>query len=305
LHGPPGGGDTALAKVTWNFVSKHVMELKCKSCGAPVPSEKRDCQACGEDNGAPNVRLAQSEAERKAIARRQKDAETSTRARNCCDVLDRFGSAVLTSHAVIARSLAVVQDVIEGGRTYTNYYRQTASGARLAADNDWDRTRTQVDAALFPNFHQDILFASLSLDCRGLSGYGEYVMVLKEPLIAKRASVFEANAYALVEKLGWLLTKPIPPGYRASWNERDQLAKAKLYAELTANTQDADFPSILVNDCGGTGNSDFIEVHIYGPLNKYSVEKIVGPKPRTREDRLIAKRLERQLYEIGATLEMT
>lgn len=118
------------------------MALKCKICGAPVPPEKRDCQACGEDNGAPNVRLAESEAERKALARRLRDAETSTSARNCGAVLERFGVAVLGSYPVMARSLAVVQDMIEGGRTYTSYHRQLASGARLAEDNEWDRTRT-------------------------------------------------------------------------------------------------------------------------------------------------------------------
>ncbi len=277
--------------------------LKCKSCGAPVPSEKKDCQACGEDNGAPNVRLAESEAEQKALARRLKDAETSTKARNCYHILERFGLAVLTSHAVMARSLAVVQDLLDGGQTYTNYHRQLASGARIAADNEWDRTRTQVEAALFPNFHQEIAFASLSLDCRGMSGYGPYTMVLKEPLIARRASVFEANPYDLSEKLGWLLSKPIPAGHRASWNERGLLAKAKLHAELSADTKDADFPSILAADRGGTGNSDFIEVHIYGPLNIYSVEKVIGPEPRTREDRLLVRRLGRKLSETGATLE--
>jgi len=198
-----------------HFKMVPVMILKCKYCGAPVPSEKRDCQACGEDNGAPNVRLAESEAERRALARRLRDAETSTRARKCRDVLERFGVAVLSSRAVMARSLAVVQDLIEAGRTYTSYQRQLASGARVAEDNAWDKTRTQVESALFPNFQQDIVFASLSLDSRGMSGYGAYVMILKEPLIARRASVFEANPYDLVEKLGWLLNKPIPPGYRA------------------------------------------------------------------------------------------
>jgi hypothetical protein len=282
-----------------------VMVLKCKCCGAPVPPEKRDCQACGEDNGAPNVRLAESEDEQKSLARRLKDAEISTKARKCNDVLVRFGDAVSNSQAVIARSLAVVQDLVEGGRTYTNYHRQIASGARIAENNEWDQTRTQVDAALFPNFHQDIVSASLSLDGRGMSGYGEYVMVLKEPLIARRASVFEANPYDLAEKLKWLLTKPIPPGYRAPWGKRGLLAMAKLHAEVTADTKDAEFSSILATDRGGTGNSDFIEVHIFGPLNKYTVEKVIGPKPRTREDRLILKLLKRKLSEIGATLETT
>lgn len=275
----------------------------CRECGAPVPAEKKECQACGEDNGAPNVRMAQSPPEQRALARRLKDAETSARAAGYSEVLERFGSAVLSSDAVIARSLAIVQDIVEGGRTYTSYHRQLASGARLAEDNEWDRTRTQVEAAIFPNFHQEIVFGSLSMDERGMAGYGAYVMVLKEPLIARRASVFEANPFILAEKLGWLLTKPIPPGHRATWSERHMLAKVKLHAELSETTQDADFPRILAADHGGTGNSDFIEVHIYGPLSKYSIKKVVGPQPRTREDRLIADRLRRKLAEIGAALE--
>jgi hypothetical protein len=280
------------------------MTLNCSFCNAPVPAEKKECQACGEDNGAPNVRLAQSEAEKRTLAKRLKDAEISADARKCRDVLERFGVAVLNSFAVIARPLAIVQDLVEGGRTYTNYHRQLASGARLAEDNEWDRTRTQVDAALFPNFHNEIVFASLSLSDHGLSGYGEWLMKLKEPSIERRASVFEANAYDLVEKKGWLLTKPIPPGHRASWAERHLLAKVKLQPELSASTKDADFPSILTVDRGETGNSDFIEVHIFGPINKYSIEKIVGSNPKTKEDRLISKRLEKKLAEIDIALEL-
>src|SRR5271157_3305083 len=182
------------------------MSISCVFCHAPVPAEKRECQACGQDNGAPNVRLAQTDTERKALARRVKDAEVSSDARNCRAVLERFGTAVLSSQAVIARSLAVVDDLVTGGKTYTSYYAQLASGARIAEDNEWDRTRTQVDAALFPNFYENIVLASLSLDSRGMSGYGSYVIVLKKPLIARRASVFEANPYDLAEKLAWLLT---------------------------------------------------------------------------------------------------
>lgn len=281
------------------------MAIECTVCGAPVPAEKRDCQACGEDNGAPNVRLAQSEDERMALARRLKDAEISTEARGCRDVLERFAVAVLSSHAVMARSLGVVQDLVDGGRTYTSYHRQLASGARIAEDNVWDRTRTQVDAALFPNFHWDIVFASLSVEGRGMSGYGGYVIVLKTPLIARRASVFEANPYHLADKLAWLLTEPVPPGYRAPWSERHLLAQAKLHRELSAETKDVEFASILAIDRGGTGNSDLIEVHIYGPLSKYSIEKVIGPAPLAEGDRIIVNQLKRTLAEVGATLETT
>jgi hypothetical protein len=136
-----------------------------------------------------------------------------------------------------------------------------------------------------------------------MSGYGHYVVVLKEPVIARRASVFEANPYSLAKKLAWRLTDPIPSGYRAPWNERHQLAKAKLHSEISASTNDAEFAAILANDHGGTGNSEFIEVHIYGPLNKYSVKKVIGPKPNTQEDYLIFRRLQRKLSAVGATLE--
>jgi hypothetical protein len=279
------------------------MTWKCTNCGAPVPLEKRDCQACGESNGAPNVRLAQSEAERSALTLRFHDAKISCQARGCDEALQRFGLMVLNSRAVIARSLAVVQDLVDRNETYTSYHSQLASGARNAEDNAWDLTRTQVDAALFPNFHKDIVFASLTLDGAGMSGYGDYVIELKEALIAKRASVFEANPYLLIEKLGWLLHKPIPAGYRATWEERNLLAMVKLHMEISPTTGDGDFPSILANDRGETGNSDFMEVHIFGPVNKHTVKKISGPMPKTREDRLLWKSLKRKLAEVGAELE--
>jgi hypothetical protein len=280
------------------------MSVECKRCGIPVADEKKECQACGEDNGYPNVRLAQRPDEVQALVRRLHDAEVSSTARNCKEILEKFGLAVLGSKAVISRSLSVVQDLIESDRrTYTKFQRQLAYGARVAEDNEADRVRTQFEAALFPNFHQDVLFALLSMNNRGLTGYGAYAMILKEDMIAHRASVFEENLLMLSAKRAFLLHEPIPPGFRAEWGERNTLAKAKLHSEIGPGTCEADFPAILVRDGGGPGNSDFIEVHIYGPLNRYTIERVVGPTPRTREDRAIWKRLERLLSDIGAYLE--
>jgi len=280
------------------------MPVECKRCGFPVADEKKVCQACGEDNGYPNVRLAQRPDEVQALAKRLHDAEVSTTARKCRKILEQFGLAVLGSKAVISRSLSVVQDLIESDRrTYTNFQRQIAYGARVAEDNQVDRVRTQFEAALFPNFHQDVLFAMLSLNNDGLVGYGSYALILKENMIAHRASVFEENMLTLSAKQGFLLHEAIPPGFRAVWEERHTLAKAKLHSEIGPETSEADFAAILVRDRGGPGNSDFIEVHIYGPLNRYTIERVVGPRPRTREDRVTWKRLERLLSEVGADLE--
>ena len=57
--------------------------------------------------------------------------------------------AVLGSKAVICRSLVIVQGLIESDRfNYTSYQRQLSQGARVAEDNEFDRVRTQVEAAI-------------------------------------------------------------------------------------------------------------------------------------------------------------
>jgi len=279
--------------------------MDCIHCGKPVPAERRECQSCGEDNGFPNVRIAESPAEVTALDARLRDAEISATARNCRGVLDRFGVAVLSSRAVIARSLSIIQDLIDSDRrTYTGYQRQLASGSRIAEDNRYDLVRTQVEAALFPNCQTEMLFGFLSLGNSTLRGYGAFSMVLRDEMISHRATVFEENLLTLSTKLRLMLTDPIPSGYRAVWQRRHDLAKAKLHSEVTAVTQDADFPGILVADRGGTADSDFIEVHIFGPINRYTIERIYGENPRTREDRLIWSKMQRQLRAQGIAVEV-
>lgn len=242
--------------------------------------------------------------EQEELASRLRDAEVSAVARKCKDVLDRFGVAVLGSHAVIARSLAVVQDLLESDtRTYTSYQRQVFLGARVPEENEFDQIRTQFEAALFPNFHHDILFACLSLDGRGLTSYGAYALVLKDEMITHRATVFEENPYIFSQKHGLRMGERLPVGYRTTWARRDALAKAKLHSEIGPTTDDEDFPNILLKDRNGPGDCDYIEVHIFGRLNRYSIKRVVGKRPRTSEDQLIWTKLERLLDEIGATME--
>ncbi|MEH0293956.1 hypothetical protein V6R98_17325 [Agrobacterium sp. CCNWLW71] len=78
------------------------------------------------------------------------------------------------------------------------------------------------------------------------------------------------------------------------------MAKAKLHSDIDQNTTVSDHPSILQKDQGGTGDGDFIEVHIYGTLNRRAIEKVVGLKPKTLEDRAIWRRVKRELESLGA-----
>jgi hypothetical protein len=184
------------------------------------------------------VRIAEASVEIAALKKRLHDAEVSAAARKCKDVLDRFGVAILSSKAVISRSLATVQDLIDSDRrNYTSFQRQLLSGARVAEANEYDFVRTQVEAALFPNFHPDILFGFLALGGATLTGYGAYAMVLKEQMIANRATVFEENSLDFARKHRLALADPLPPGFRATWANRDVLAKAKLHRRFGSRSR--------------------------------------------------------------------
>ncbi len=52
-----------------------------------------------------------------------------------------------------------------------------------------------------------------------------------------------------------------------------------------------------------TASDDFIEVHIYGPLDRDGIEHVSGPKPVAPADDVISKDLRRKLDEINVTHE--
>lgn len=188
---------------------------------------------------------------------------------------------------------------------YTSFYQQVGSEGRLPENNIWDRGRSAVDATLFPLYHPKIVFGALSLDNRCPSKYGAYAMVLREKMIHQRATVFEENSFVFCQSKHKIVAgDPIPSGYRATWQERDQLAMAKLHSKLDTGTKSADFARILLTLGKDESDQDFIEVHIYGTIHRAAVEKVAGPEPRAHADKVILKSLKRKLKEVGATLEI-
>ncbi len=279
--------------------------MDCIKCGSPVPSEKQDCQACGTFNGYPNVRLAQKPDEADALEKRIVDARVSASARGCIAKLNEFVSAVESgSVAVISRPINIIDNIVSTDlNVYTSHAQQLRSGARVAEENIFDQTRERYESALFPNFREHIKFGCLSLDGTGLRGYGAYTIVLKTELIADRTTAFEENVFSFADKMRLELTKPLPPGYRATWSNRGKLAGAKLHMELTPKTPKSAFQGIVMNDRGGTADSDFIEVHVFGPINRRTIDRVIARKPIRRDDSALLRRIERQLTAVGAALE--
>ncbi len=280
--------------------------MHCSKCNEVVPEAQRNCLACGADAGFPNVRLAQRKQELDELNVRVRMACASAAAAGFDPVMDDFGISVSTSRAVIARPLRLLQDLIETEhRTYSGYHKELSAGTRVASNNIFDRTRTQFENALFPNFFENICFAALTLDDTWVTWFGDYAMILKDPMIAQRATVFEENPFHFARRFNLSLTDTIPPGYRAVWDRRHDIAKAKLYSKLNSHTQKEEYPQILMNDTKGSEDADYIEVHIYGPFTRAAIDTIIGPRPRSGEDRIIWRKFKASAENIGITVKET
>jgi hypothetical protein len=58
-------------------------------------------------------------------------------------VLEHFGRAVLSSKAVICRSLSIVQYLVSSDSAlYNTFHQQVDAEARIPEDNRWDRARS-------------------------------------------------------------------------------------------------------------------------------------------------------------------
>ena len=207
-------------------------------------------------------------------------------------VVEFFG-ALMSSTAVICRSPSKVKELVSSANElYATFYQLVGAGARRLEGTKMDLQRRIADSIMFPYYEDQIRFATLSLDGVGATAYGDCSIVVKDIAISERATVFEENSVLFCEKLELGVASPLPPGYRATWQDRAMLATAKLEPWIGSATNATEFPAILI---GGTGQ-DFVEVHIFGALDRGSIERIVARKPKGRPTesswrRLIAIRL--------------
>jgi len=278
----------------------------CNICNRKVPLNARLCPSCQADVGFPNVRATQTPDEKRALTARLERAYISTDARGCKNVLERFGIFMLNSKSVFCRSLDNVLEVVSNDNAlFINFHKQIASGIRIAKDDKWEIGRPAVESTLFPHYVQDINFACLTLNNKGLTNYGAYSIVFKEVMICNRTSVFEENPFHFMEKHLIIAGQQIPAGYRASWDERDKFAMAKLHSKIDKNTSDEDFPEILLKPGKNNSCDEFIEAHIYGPIHQSSFERIIGPRPVKKSDLTLWKSLETKCNKLGIILEVS
>lgn len=282
------------------------MSDRCGKCTAEVPLNRRECAICNTDAGFPNVRVARREREAEALTARYNNAMVSARARSVLPELLAFEAAVGASKAVMNRSLGALSNWLNGPtELFLTFHNQVKHLGRVPNETEWDQQREAAEAAVNPYCYQELSFAALTLDGQGMLYYGPYSVTLKSITIEDRASVFEQNPFYF-NRVHHVVAGQSPPlGYRSPWAERGRLAVAKLQADIVPGCTSAQFPDILMAPRRSESDCDFVEVHIFGPVNRLGIDRIVGPEPTNRADRLVWKQLARRAKEYGAVIEVT
>jgi len=245
------------------------------------------------------VRAAQGE--QPALDRRYQDALAEAGTRGADQAAQQFEAAAQTSKAVIARPLRDIERLASSDRElYPTFYGLIEGEVRNSFGDKWDDMREVSDAVLFPRYQKHIRFAALSLDGVGLDNFGECFLALRDEMIAHRATVFEDNSAAFVERHH----RRVPEGFRATWDERSKLCTAKHAKDLQPGMPDSEFPAILLRQKSGSKESEFVEVHIYGPFSIHAVDKVILRKGRIQPKKAMVLELRDRLAKVGVTLEM-
>jgi len=264
--------------------------MDCPRCSSQIRGNERNCPTCGNDVGFPNVRAAKEYEEKAALAKRYENALQNASGRGCSEVVVEFLNALTSSVAVICRSPSKVKELVSSANElYASFYQLVGAGARRLEGAKMDLQRRIADSIMFPYYEEHIRFATLSLNGVGATVYGGCSIVLKDVAISQRATVFEENSVLFCERWGLGVAKPLPPGYRATWEDRGILATAKLEPRFTPATNATEFPTILVGETG----QDFVEVHVFGALDRGSIERIIALKPKTEADRILLEEIKR------------
>ena len=281
------------------------MECANPECEAGLPGHVRACLVCGRDAGFPNVRAARGIEEQPVAQARYEAAREASADGGYEDVFRQFELACSSAYAVICMGLSTVLYIVSSDNVlYATYYRQVDAAARIPEENSWDRARESVDSMMFPHYHREISFGALSLTGIGHTAYGPYSIVLKEVAIRDRTSVFHEPLFPFFRSRGIVVGDAVPPGFRATWSDRGRLAAAKHGSQLTAHTDPDDFQDLLLSP-GGDTEGDCIEAHVYGPIHRRAIWRVMGTAPRRRADQILVKSLQRKLDEVGAELQLT
>jgi len=275
----------------------------CTKCGSEVADADDRCSTCFADAGFPNVRAAFGPMETTALEVRYSAALDDARVRGADKSLAKFDDSMRKTAAVINVDLRFLFYFLSNDKNlYSTYRLGVRAQTRKVASEANDLHRTGVEAVLFGSYGEQLRYAALSLDGIGLKSYGDYTIRLRDIAVSDRASLLEENSYRFVERHDLRPGKGIPRGYRAVWADRHRLAVAKLAARISDYTPESTYAGLLLMNASKRDDDDFIEIHIYGPIDSNAIESVMGKsKLKKRTEHALAAASAEYLSKMGKT----
>ena len=281
--------------------------IECEFCHYDFPDTADRCPHCGRPGIYVNVVRAEKDSEREALQRRYDAAMGDAQSRGCEAVVRDFEQAAANSRAVVARKDFVLQRMLSSDTEILGTYElELRAGLRLPKGEVWDVLRDVAGSTLFGAASTQIRFAALTLDEKGLFNYGDYVLFFREDMIAHRASVLEENSAVFVEhSLKTSGSPEVPPGFRATWQERASLCVAKLASQIGPSTKPGEYAKILLSASKTSADDNFVEVHIFGPVTVRTLDRVAVREQTFLQGSPAGRRkLEADLKNFHITLEV-
>lgn len=229
--------------------------------------------ACGTDCGYPNVRIAGKA--RSRLQERAEEGRLEADRRGAAEQISKLEELAGATQAVVNVGAAFAHQLLaDGNSAYSNYAKLVDAGVRRTAHFENDCDRRTVEAKLYGSSAGNVVYAALSSDGRGLSGYGCVTLRLRDKLIEKRATVLEENSYAFMARHSAGFFAAIPDGYSGVWGDRALVVVAKLGPKCEADHNERDLHLLILSSDGVRQRERFLEVHIWGPFNAQTVASI-------------------------------
>jgi hypothetical protein len=220
------------------------------------------------------VILSQDRAELEKLAQRFEQAQHDCATRGCLPVLEAFIEACNQSDAVFNVTVERLhRETSTGTDIYESFYDMERLRCLACLDSDFElkllRSQAEIQLLGSDRNKDQIHYACTSLNGVSLASYGECTVTLAESMIAHRASCFEGNTAVIYHR-----DHSFKDRLRSNWPDRAKLAAAAFHEQVSDETDETDFPHVLVQD-GNADEQAYVEVHVFGPMTGKTFKQVV------------------------------
>lgn len=257
-------------------VTPHPPIQTCAECGVDFPLDRTTCPHCARPSLFPNVAMANQANETRKLDDRYQAALVDADQRGCRANVDQFSDDCRKASAVMRCDLQRLhRQIASGSDIFAPYYDLERLRLRMSTSDgfNFEKLRPQAEIELLGNAKhiEQIHYACLSLDDKGLDSYGDCIIKLAEPMIAHRTSCFEGNTAVI-----YAVEHDFEQRLRSGWGNRHIICTAVMANRINSATTRTDFPGILAApDPNKRAENDvFIEIHVFGDMTAHTFESV-------------------------------